>query len=86
MGPITSIAIFLTIWWTVLFAVLPWGVVTHAEAGIDRGDGGDPGAPVNPKLKQKFLITTLVSVVLFGALWLVIHFGLVRLPPLPSRY
>ena len=47
MGVFTSIAIFLTIWWTVLFAVLPWGTVTHAEAGIDKGDGGDPGAPVD---------------------------------------
>ena len=35
MGPFTSIAIFFTIWWTVLFAVLPWGTVTLAEAGID---------------------------------------------------
>jgi predicted secreted protein len=46
MGIFTCIAIYLTIWWTVLFAVLPLGVTTHAEAGIDKGDGGDPGAPV----------------------------------------
>ena len=25
MGPFTSIAIYLTLWWTVLFAVLPLG-------------------------------------------------------------
>ena len=62
MGPFTSIAIFFTIWWTVLFAVLPWGTVTHAEAGIDKGDGGDPGAPVNPRLKEKFLITTGIAI------------------------
>jgi len=84
MGPMTSIAIFLTIWWTVLFAVLPWGVTSHAEAGIDKGDGGDPGAPVDPKLKQKFFTTTWISVVVFAVLWLIIHFGLVKLPPLPS--
>ena len=86
MGPITSVAIYLTIWWTVLFAVLPLGTVTHAEAGIDKGDGGDPGAPVDPKLKRKFLTTTWVSAVLFAILWLVIHFGLVKLPPLPATY
>lgn len=84
MTPFTSIAIFLTIWWTVLFAVLPWGVVTHAEAGIDKGDGGDPAAPVDPKIKQKFLLTTVISVVLFGIVWLVIWSGIVRLPSLPS--
>lgn len=77
-----GIAIYMTLWWTVLFAVLPLGVVTHAEAGIDKGDGGDPGAPVDPKLKKKFITTTWVSAVLFGVLWLVIHFGLVPLPSL----
>ncbi|WP_068875405.1 MULTISPECIES: DUF1467 family protein [unclassified Phenylobacterium] len=86
MGPFTSVAIFLTIWWTVLFAVLPLGVTSHAEAGIDKGDGGDPGAPVDPKLKKKFVTTTLVSVVLFAIVWLVIKFGLITLPNLPSTY
>jgi predicted secreted protein len=86
MGPVTSIAIFLTIWWTVLFAVLPLGTTTHAEAGIDKGDGGDPGAPVDPKLKRKFLTTTWVAALLFAILWLVVRFGLVTLPPLPATY
>lgn len=86
MGPFTSVAIFLTIWWTVLFVVLPLGVTSHAEAGIDKGDGGDPGAPVDPKLKKKFLTTTVVAVVLFAIVWLVIEFGLITLPDLPSTY
>lgn len=86
MGVFTSVAIFLTIWWTVLFAVLPFGTVTHAEAGIDKGDGGDPGAPVDPKLKQKFLITTAISVVVFGIVWLIVATGIVKLPSLPSGY
>ena len=86
MGPITSIAVFMTIWWTVLFAVLPLGVQSHAEAGVDKGDGGDPGAPVDPKLKKKFITTTWVSAIVFVLLWLVIHFRLVTLPSLPSGY
>lgn len=84
MGPMTGIAVFITVWWTVLFAVLPWGVVSHAEAGIDKGDGGDPGAPVDPKLKQKFFTTTWISVLVFGAILAVVHFGLIKLPTLPS--
>jgi predicted secreted protein len=86
MTPMTGIFIYLTIWWTVLFAVLPLGTVTHAEAGIDKGDGGDPGAPVNPNLKKKAITTTWISAVLFAVLWLVIHFKLVALPSLPSGY
>jgi predicted secreted protein len=86
MGPITSVAIFLTVWWTVLFAVLPWGVTSHAEAGIDKGDGGDPGAPVDPKIGKKFFTTTWISLLVFALLWTIIHFGLVKLPSLPSGY
>jgi predicted secreted protein len=84
MSPLTWIAIYLTIWWTVLFAVLPLGTITHAEAGIDLGDGGDPGAPVDPKLKRKFFTTTWVSAVVLLILWVVIHFGLIELPRIPS--
>jgi predicted secreted protein len=86
MGPITAVAIYLTIWWTVLFAVLPLGVQSHHEAGIDKGDGGDPGAPVDPKLKQKFITTTWVSAIVFAVIFAIVQFGLVRLPPIPSTY
>ena len=86
MGPFTAIAIYLTIWWTVLFCVLPFGVVSHAEAGIDKGDGGDPGAPVDPKIKQKFFTTTWISAIAFAVLWLVVRFNLVPLPPLPATH
>ena len=41
--------IYLTIWWTVLFAVLPLGVRSHAEEGIAVPGGGDPGSPVEPQ-------------------------------------
>ena len=86
MGPVLSIAVFLTIWWTVFLTILPIGVVSHAEAGIDLGDGGDPGAPVDPKLKRKFITTTLVTIIIFAAVWAVIHFHLIALPSLPGGF
>ena len=85
MGWFTAICVSLTIWWTVLFAVLPLGVQSHAEAGIDRGDGGDPGAPVDPKLKRKFFTTTWVSAIVFALLWLTLHFHWITLPNIPVR-
>ena len=81
-GPITLIAIYLTIWWTVLFAVLPIGMQTRAEAGLPN-DGSDPGAPVDPKLKKKFFTTTWISAIVFAVLWLVIHFHVIDLSKLP---
>lgn len=80
MGITTAIAIYLIIWWVVLFTILPLGVTSHAEAGIDKGDGGDPGAPVDPKLKKKFLTTTWVSAVIFAIVFVVIQFGLIPMP------
>ncbi|MGZ6013866.1 MAG: DUF1467 family protein [Caulobacteraceae bacterium] len=84
-GPVTLIAIYLTIWWTVLFAILPIGVQSRADAGLPN-DGSDPGAPVDPKLKRKFLTTTWVSAIVFAILWLVVTFHLVELPRLPGHH
>ena len=84
MSWFTGVCIYLTIWWTVLFAVLPWGIQSHHEAGIDLGDGGDPGAPVDPKLKKKFITTTWISAIVFALIWLTLHFHWVTLPDLPS--
>ena len=86
MTVFTGIAIYFTIWWTVLFSVLPVGVTSPAEAGIDKGDGGDPGAPVDPKLKKKFITTTIVSTILWVILFLIIHFKLITLPPVPASW
>ncbi|MCC3246316.1 DUF1467 family protein [Methylocystis sp. WRRC1] len=66
-----ALAIYATIWWIVLFAVLPLGVRSSEEAGEERPEGADPGAPVAPQLAKKAAITTVVSAVIFGAVVLV---------------
>ena len=82
MSPFTAIAIYLTLWWTVLFAVLPLGSKSHAEAGTKAPGGGDPASPVNPRLKEKFLLTTVISAVVFAVLYLLLHFQVIPLTPL----
>lgn len=84
MGPMTLTAIYLTIWWTVLFAVLPLGAKSFSEAGIEPPPGADPGAPVNPNMKRKFITTTWVSAIVFAVLLAVIHFRLVPMHMLPG--
>lgn len=64
----TLIAIYLTVWWTVLFAVLPLGARSHHEAGVEVAGGGDPASPVHHNLRRKALTTTWVSVLV----WLVV--------------
>jgi predicted secreted protein len=63
-----SIAVFFTIWWVVLFAVLPIGVRSQTEAGIQTPAGTDPGAPAAHNLPKKALWTTLIAIVVFAAL------------------
>jgi predicted secreted protein len=67
-----AVAVFLTIWFTVLFAVLPIGVRSQAEAG-DVVPGSDPGAPIAPRLILKAVLTTFVSIAAFVVLVVVLR-------------
>ena len=71
MSLATSIAIYFIIWWTVLFAVLPWGVRSQQDSGAVT-PGTDPGAPSIPRLKRKLIWTTIVAGLVF-ALWHVVY-------------
>ena len=63
------VAIFFVVWWVVLFAVLPWGVRSQHEKG-EMLLGTDPGAPANPRLLRKAIITTLVAMIVTFFIWL----------------
>lgn len=82
MGPITMAAIYIIIWWVVLFVVLPLGMNQGAQERPT--DGGDWGAPQAPNLKKKFLTTTWIAAVVWVVVILVIQFQLIPLPNLPS--
>jgi predicted secreted protein len=69
MGIISGIVVFIMVWWTVLFAVLPWGI-RHSET---LQTGNVASAPDKPKILQKFLITTGITCVV----WLIIY-GLIN--------
>lgn len=67
-----AVAVFLTIWFTVLFAVLPLGVRSQSEAG-EVAPGTDPGAPMAPRLLFKALLTTAISAAVFVLLVVVLR-------------
>jgi len=82
VGPITLLAIYIIVWWVVLFVVLPLGM-NQGERERPT-DGGDWGAPARPDLKRKFITTTWVAAIVWLVLVLVIQFQLIPLPDLPS--
>ena len=65
LGPVTLAAIYLTVWWVCLFAVLPLGSRSHHEAGLDVPGGGDPGSPVVHNLKRKVFTTTWIAAIVW---------------------
>lgn len=62
----TGIMVYIVIWWTILFAVLPLGVRRVENPGL----GQEKGAPERPHLLRKAVITSLVA----GVLWLAFYF------------
>ena len=80
MAIASAVVVYIILWWLVLFAVLPWGVHRHGEAGVPdragprRGEAGwDPGAPSNPNLWRKALWTTVIAAVLWCGVYAVIE-------------
>jgi predicted secreted protein len=59
----TGLMVYLVIWWTVLFAILPLGV----RRMENPGKGQERGAPERPDLVRKAIITSIVAAVLWSA-------------------
>ena len=66
----SAIAIYLLFWTITLFIMLPLGVRTHEEAGIERVPGQADSAPHAPMMMRKLLLTTTVSALLFALFYL----------------
>ncbi|RJF87453.1 DUF1467 family protein [Oleomonas cavernae] len=77
MTPLGAIVFFAIVWWLVFFMVLPWGVRSHEEAGVEREPGSPHGIPYRPNLKRKALITTGITLVLLAIFWVVVDYDLI---------
>jgi len=57
--------IYISIWRIVFFSVLPTGIKSQNLKFKDNMRGNDSGDPKNPKIAKKFLLTTLITSILF---------------------
>ena len=79
MGITGSIIVFVLIWWIIFFSVLPVGIQSNKEKFKEKIEGVDPGAPINPKIGKKFLITTLITSIIFIVIYYLVKFNLLNL-------
>ncbi|MFQ5617894.1 MAG: DUF1467 family protein [Rhodospirillales bacterium] len=76
MGWATGTAVYLVIWWLVIFMVLPWG----AKGVIDEEDvkkGHASSAPRKPRMLLKIAITTVLSGAIWGIVYGIIESGVI---------
>jgi predicted secreted protein len=60
------VAIFILFWVMSAFLVMPFGVRTAEEAGVDRVPGQADSAPANFSPRRIIIRTTILAVILFG--------------------
>jgi|TARA_B100001093_G_C26362243_1_gene815024 predicted secreted protein len=79
MGITGSIIVYVLIWWMIFFSVLPIGIQSNKGKFREEVEGVDPGAPNNPKIGKKFLITTIISSIIFIVIYYLVKFNLLNL-------
>ena len=79
MGITGSIIVYVLIWWIIFFSVLPIGIQSNKEKFREKIEGVDPGAPNNPKIVRKFLITTIITSIIFIVIYYLVKLDLLNL-------
>jgi len=64
MGITSAIVLFAVIWFLVLLIVLPLRLQTQGDLGKVES-GTHAGSPENPQMKKRFLVTTVVAVIVW---------------------
>ncbi|WP_020178853.1 DUF1467 family protein [Methylopila sp. M107] len=82
LSAISWAAVYFVIWWTTLFAVLPFANKGRAE-DVAVVPGADSGAPASLRIGRTFLATTLVASAIFGAVYAVLTYHLIGLDDVP---
>ena len=79
MGITGSIIVYVLIWWIIFFSVLPVGIQSNKEKFREKIECVDPGAPKNPKIAKKFLITTIITSIIFIVIYYLVKIDLLNL-------
>ncbi len=81
MGLVSGIVVYVILWWLSFFTMLPIGVKTPEEQGMDVEPGHAPSAPLRANMWRKVLAATLIAAVLWGGYYWLQGSGLITLRP-----
>lgn len=73
MNWFTGMMVYVILWWLVFFTALPFGARPPEKVET----GHDVGAPEQPRLWMKAMITSLIAGVLFAIVYYVIEADLI---------
>lgn len=73
-----SIVVFVILWWLILFLILPRNISSQENDGYIT-KGTDPGAPSNPKIVKKLILTTAITTILFAIIYLLNYFDILNI-------
>ncbi|MEM9468792.1 MAG: DUF1467 family protein [Pseudomonadota bacterium] len=73
MNIFTAIIVYFLTFWTLLFAVLPWGNKTPEIP--EEGMAGS--APANPHIKEKFIVCAILSLFFTGIIQLLVVYEVI---------
>jgi predicted secreted protein len=79
VGVTGSIIVYVLIWWIIFFSILPVGIQSNKEKFKEKIEGIDPGAPINPNIGKKFLITTILTSIIFLIIYYLVKFNFLNL-------
>ncbi len=77
MGFVSGIIVFVMIWWTVIFCILPIGVSRTQEEPTEKGEYIAPGAPKNVNMKHKVVITTAIAFLIWCVIAFIMHLDVI---------
>jgi predicted secreted protein len=83
MPLLTIAAIFFVLWWTVLFIVLPLGYRSQADDG-EVTLGTIESAPASFRGGRVLLLTTVISIVLYGGYYAISNYFGVGVATIPN--
>jgi len=79
-----SIVVFIILWWLILFMILPRNINAQQEKRSII-EGTDPGAPSNPNIFKKLVLTTVIASLLFAIIFVLTYFDILNIREILSK-